>query len=400
MKGRFFPILFSFGMLALLSGCAASQDAFHPKGDSLIAYRVTADQNGAVYPLPINADIPGELVFISFHGKVETGRLSAVLVDESGTILWNPGSFGESLSITDYVELPKSGVYRLGVQWEGSVQGFIEYWWRSIDQSANRTLSPMAYLGSIGMLLVALAYLLYTIIIRSPWKYLGFGAIAWIAAVFIKNLLASLSNQSVYQSVYQSLDWRLAGPVFYLYIGLLTGVTEVLLLWLFLRYTRFGKVGWKAALAFGVGFGVIEAFLLGINGVLYFQSITQADLDALTRTTWTSIVLASNPLVGLAPVSERFFTILIHIFCTTALFYSVNKEDWRLVVAAFLVKTGADALSAFAQNWGGLFDPARIWLIEGIIIAFGLLSLAGAYWVFKYYPDLPFVLPGEKKEPV
>jgi uncharacterized membrane protein YhfC len=397
---RFFTLAVWFSLLAGLSGCAASQDEFQPEGESVLAYRVSGNQAGAAYPLAINARNSGEVIYVSFHGKVETGRLSVILVDANENVLWNPGSFGEALSITDYVELPNPGIYRLGVQWKDPVKGYVEYSWRNIADSASRAIPPLAYLGSIGMLVVALGYLAYAMVSRLPWKYLGLGAICWFATVFLKSILASFTSQSLYQSFYQQLDWNLAGPLFFLYIGLLTGITEVLLVWLVLRYSRLGSASWKMALAFGIGFGVFEAFLLGVNGVVNLQLTAQSDLNTLSRSTWTNILLAGNPLVGLAPISERFFTILIHIFCNVALFYGVNKNEWRWLLIAFLIKTGVDTVAGFAQNWGSLYDPIHIWLFEGIIIAFGLLSLAGIYWIFKRYPDIPIKIPEGKKPPV
>jgi uncharacterized membrane protein YhfC len=164
-----------------------------------------------------------------------------------------------------------------------------------------------------------------------------------------------------------------------------------------LRYSRFGTAGWKMALAFGIGFGAFEAFLLGVSGVVNLQLAAQSDPNELSRLSWTNIVLAGNPVVGLAPISERFFTILVHIFCNVAIFYSINRREIRSLVIAFLIKTGLDSIAGFAQNWGSLYDPIHIWLIEGIIIAFGLVSLAGTYWISGRYPSPAGLISEEKK---
>jgi uncharacterized membrane protein YhfC len=397
MGRYFFTIPVVVLIAASLSGCAQEAGFFQPEGGSLLGYSVRADASGEAYPIQFTAGSGSDDYFIGFHGRVDTGRLNVVVVDASGQIVWNPGSFGERLSISDYFQPPAAGTYRLGVQWEGRVDGQIEYWWRKMAAAPSDGLPWNAYLGSAGMLIVSLGFLGYAIRQRLPWKSLGFGALAWFLAVFIKNFLTYLFSQSMYQYIYGSMDWGIASPVFSVYIGFLTGVTEVLLFWLFFRFTSLGRMSWTQALAFGIGFGVFEAFFIGMNGVLDVQAASQASVDAYTPAVWTSLLTAANPVVAAATISERFSTILIHIFCMVAILYAVQGRDWRWLPVAFMVKWVLDALVGYTQIWGGLYSLTRVCIVEGIILAIGLACWWGIRKISRRYPELPAAATGKAR---
>ncbi len=166
-------------------------------------------------------------------------------------------------------------------------------------------------------------------------------------------------------------------------MGTLTGLTEVLLTWLVLRYTRLGKVGWGKALAFGIGFGAFEALLLGVSnfagtltGMLAPQSIGPAI---------GSLAALNNPLYGLAPVVERIFTIFVHILSNVLLFYGVAKGQSRWLWVSFAYKSGVDAIAGFAQMWG-VAQLSHLWLIEGFVVLFGLAGVWGLRRIGLHYP--------------
>jgi uncharacterized membrane protein YhfC len=255
-------------------------------------------------------------------------------------------------------------------------------------------ISPVVLLPGIGMILVALVFIGYALLRRLGFRYLVFGGVAWVVAVALKFAWALPVNPPVYQALTGSLPEGFGQFIFYIYVGALTGVFEVAVVWLFLRYTRFGKVPWQKALAFGIGFGSLEALLLGFSSLVTLLTALLAP-DQFTTEALAQLALTSNVLFGLAPIVERAATILVHIFTSVLIFYEIQTHQPRWFWAAFVYKTALDSVAAFAQFWG-VNTLARIWTIEGIIILFGLFAWWGIRWVAVRYPH---TLPPEEHQP-
>jgi uncharacterized membrane protein YhfC len=247
-------------------------------------------------------------------------------------------------------------------------------------------ISPIVLLPGIGMILVALVFFGYALSRRLGFRYLVLGCIAWVVAVTFKFAWALPFNTPIYQALTGGLPAAFGQFIFYIYVGALTGVFEVALVWLFLRYTRFGNVSWAKALAFGIGFGALEALLLGLSSLSTSLTALLAP-DQFPPDALAQLALASNILFGLAPIVERAATILVHIFSNVLLFYGVQTRQARWFWAAFFYKTALDSVAAFAQFWG-VNTLARIWTIEGVIILFGLFSWWGIRWVAARYPQI------------
>jgi uncharacterized membrane protein YhfC len=254
------------------------------------------------------------------------------------------------------------------------------------------TVTPVALLSGVGMILVAVAFVLYAAVRRLGWGYLGWGALGWVVAVALKFVWAIPINGPVYNALLRALPKAIAAPIFYIYVGALTGVFEVLLIWLVLRYTRLGQVPWPRALAFGIGFGALEALLLGasslanvLTAMLMPSVVPVAAMNAIAR--------ANDVLYALAPVVERAATVFLHIGANVLLFYGVRQARGRArwLWLAFLYKTAIDSVAAFAQFWG-LETVARVWTIEAIVVLFGLAGWWITRWVARHYP---VELPGE-----
>ena len=94
----------------------------------------------------------------------------------------------------------------------------------------------------------------------------------------------------------------------------------------------------------------------------------------------------NNVLYGLAPISERFFTVLVHVLANVLIFYAVAQRKPRWFWLAFIYKTGIDAVAAFAQVWG-LETLAKIWIIEAVVALWGIVGWLGIRWVQQRYPD-------------
>ena len=125
--------------------------------------------------------------------------------------------------------------------------------------------SAVFLLTGIGMMAVGLiAVVSWRRRTGASWAAFGLGALAWVGGVAPKFAWATPTNALVRQGLDRALPGPVAAPVYWLYIGLLTGVFECGMALLFVRRSRLKAAGWDEAMAFGIGFGAVEAFLLGL----------------------------------------------------------------------------------------------------------------------------------------
>jgi hypothetical protein len=97
-------------------------------------------------------------------------------------------------------------------------------------------------------------------------------------------------------------------------------------------------------------------------------------------------------LYGLAPVAERFGTILVHVFCNALLFYGVASGKARWMWVSFVYKSLLDTIAGFAQFWGVETLP-KIWAIEALILIFGFVAWWGILQIKRHYPVTQMVDP-------
>ena len=248
-------------------------------------------------------------------------------------------------------------------------------------------VTALALIQGAGMVLVALGFIIYALVKRLGFGYLALGALGWIVTVAVKFAIALPLNAAVLDALNEgSLPAFVSGPLSWIYIGVLTGLTEVLITYVVLRYTRLGKVIWERVLSFGIGFGAFEALLLGIGPLL---SVLAAILAPATLPVeaLSSLTLLNNPLYGFAGVWERFFTILIHIFSNALIFYAVLRREPKWFWLAFAYKSGLDTVAGYAQLSGNLTSPGFIWIIEAFVAVMGILGWVGTRWIGKRYRE-------------
>jgi uncharacterized membrane protein YhfC len=249
-------------------------------------------------------------------------------------------------------------------------------------------LSPWILLSGVGMLVVSIAFIIVAFRAGGTWGYLGLGALMWVVTVAVKFLIAIPINPPLYKAIYDTANlWAPGSLLFDLYVGALTGITEVLLCWKLLRIKHWGNAPWRKALAFGIGFGAFEALLLGGSN-LFSTSVSLAMPQAIPESALRSLSVLNDPLYGLAPVAERFGTILAHIFCSVLIFYTIASGKSRWVWIAFAYKTLLDAIAGFAQMWGVETLP-KIWTIEALILILGMIAGFGIWKVKQAYPETP-----------
>lgn len=372
-------------VLALLTGCQAPAE--EPFVGATASGALDKEQAGDQLVFNIEVAEAGDPVGIDFRGVLMEGSVKLQLVDAGGELYreWEFGEVGPfSLNSTLY---PPPGTYRYGMVWEGPVQ-LAQYSiaWKPHPIEVVE-VQPIALLAGVGMLLVALGYVTYALVRKLGLAYLGLGALAWGLTVALKFAWAIPLNAPIYNALTGGLSEGLANLIFYVYVGALTGVFEGAITWLVLRYTRLGQVRWGRALAFGIGFGAFEALLLGLSS-LGSVLVALTAPESLPPMTLEQIAQLNDVLFGLAPVWERFFTVLIHIFANVLLFYGAVKREARWFWLSFAYKTGIDAVAAVAQLQG-LVTPGDIWIIEAVVALWGVAGWFGTRWVAAHYPALP-----------
>ncbi|MGC9400743.1 MAG: YhfC family glutamic-type intramembrane protease [Anaerolineae bacterium] len=384
MRDKYILILMFVLILGLLTGCAETAD--EPIVGATASGALNREEAGSELAYHIVVENEGDPVGIDFRGVLTQGSVSLQLVDADDEIIrdWTFDQVGPfSMNTTLYLA---PGAYRYGMVWDGPVQ-LTQYSlaWKPHPIDVP-TITPWVLLSGIGMIVVAVGYVAYAAVRRLGWGYLGLGALAWAITVALKFAWALPTNTPVYEALTGALPGTAANVIFYIYVGALTGLTEIALTWLVLRYTKWGQVPWTRVLAFGLGFGAVEALLLGVGSLIGTATALLAP-TSLPLGTLRQIATANNPLYGLAPVSERFFTVLIHLFSNVLLFYGARQRESRWFWLAFAYKSGIDAVAAFAQFWG-IGTVGRIWTIELIILLWGVVGWWGTRAVRDRYPPL------------
>jgi uncharacterized membrane protein YhfC len=255
---------------------------------------------------------------------------------------------------------------------------------------AEPVVSPVAFLGGAGMVAVAVAFTGYVLYRRLGFAYFLLGAALWIVTVALKFAWAIPTTEPLRRELERLLPWPMASTVFCVYGGAITGATEVAITWLVLRYTRLGQASWNRALSFGVGFGAIEALLLGFASLMAVTAaiLRPASLPAALVESLASI----NVAIGLAPIWERFFTVWIHIFSNVLIFYAIATRSPRWFWTSFVYKSGIDAVATWASlsflgGAGGADLAWRAWSVEMIVAAWGIVGWLGTRWLRQRYPS-------------
>jgi uncharacterized membrane protein YhfC len=260
------------------------------------------------------------------------------------------------------------------------------------------TPSPLLLLSGAGMMAVGLAAVLLDRRSRHvPWVVLGLGALAWTVSVALKFAWALPMNGPVKLGLNSIFPAQVANPLNWLYIGLLTGVFECGITWLFVKRTRLKSAYWDEAVAFGIGFGAIEAFLLGCLSFLglLLVIIFWDQIPDETRTAVASQV-RNDPIVIPMPIAERVSALVAHVFTCVLIVHGVRvgRSQWFWI--SFTYKSLLDAFAAWGILTTNLASSTRTLVaFEAAVGGFALVGLAGLAYVRKQYCDPPKRSPSQ-----
>jgi len=220
-----------------------------------------------------------------------------------------------------------------------------------------------------GMFLVGLLFsLIFKRKKRVAFIYILYGAIIWIVTIALKFAWAVPVNKLLNNWIYTVLPAKIAGPLFWVYVGLLTGIFECGGIYLIIRYSRLKKMSLFESYGFGYGFGCIEAILLGLAQFAAVAAMATGK--------------APVPYIGWltvpAPIVERVMTIFLHLFTTLLIIYAIKERKPYLFWLSFLYKSFVDTIAAWAQLSFGVTTASHIWIVEGILLIVTSVSIVGS----------------------
>jgi hypothetical protein len=214
---------------------------------------------------------------------------------------------------------------------------------------------------------------------KAGWRVWFGGAALWFVSVALKFLVATLANAPMRRWLSAALAHSWADLIFWCYIGLLTGIFECGIFLLFAPLIKRRKWTLGQALALGLGFGAIEAFVLGsfTSIASFFTPQTNAPFDSLT---W------SNALAG---PFERLLTLPIHTVSVALIVGALVERRWRWFWASFVYKSAVDGVAAWLLL-SGTNLLSHHWLMEWICFApFALLGIIGLVYLGENWRESP-----------
>jgi len=172
-----------------------------------------------------------------------------------------------------------------------------------------------------------------------------------------------------------------------LYFGLRTGIFESGITYLAIKNTKLSRATFDEAIALGIGFGGIEAILLGANS-LYSTFMLVQPYEILGLVPFFSFdpeALLAIPL----PVAERAFILVCHVFATALVVYAVKRTDPRWLYVSIIYKTVIDGAILPLNFYLGDMGLYGHWLVELFFGALAIIGLIGLYWMKKRYAGDP-----------
>ena len=248
-------------------------------------------------------------------------------------------------------------------------------------------LNPLFITSGLGMIIIGFLFIIYWKT-KTKVKYVPFllGALVWIVSVALKFAWAIPINKRLLNSLLSVLGSNLGNLMFWIYVGLLTGIFECGITYLFIRYSKLRRYDYNQAVSFGIGFGSIEAILLGVVSLC---SVIVAILKPnLLPPNVLSSMKSQNLLVIPAPIIERLFIIPIHIFSSILIFYSIKNKMLFLFWLSFVYKTVIDAIAAWGQLSFNISTVSHLWILELIVIIYGIIGFYGIKWIKNRYGNI------------
>ena len=234
----------------------------------------------------------------------------------------------------------------------------------------------------LGMILVGIFSILWSLNYGSKLSLILVGFLAWIVSIGLKLAWSIQTNKKIINYLEKKFSSKLSGPITWTYIGSLTGIFECGISLLFVLFIpSLFNANWQDIIGFGIGFGAIESIILGLISLtsnLYFL-IKPSTAPKEIKKLWKKYKKYSVTAIS-TPIVERATTIPIHTLTKILIVLAVQQNMYYLFWLSFFFKSLVDSVAGWSHfklkitNWK---KPKQIWFIELIMILFGILSIIG-----------------------
>jgi len=253
------------------------------------------------------------------------------------------------------------------------------------------SVNPIYLLSGFGMILVGVFFILYWFFFKKiSFSFFLWGALAWIVAVLLKAAVSYSVTNNLVLFLRLHLPKYFAESLIWIYVGLMTGIFEcgVVLLFTFIRRLR--DSNYKEAIGIGIGFGSVEAILLGASSFITLLVVLLIPAK-LPKDFINQIFSSLQPISTIfAPILERFSAMLIHISSTVLIIISVKlkKQGWFWL--SFLYKTIVDGYAGyliFTKGAREMVNVMNYYSIEFVFLALGLIGILILIKIKKFFND-------------
>jgi len=235
---------------------------------------------------------------------------------------------------------------------------------------SSSLISPLFFLTGTSMILVAVSPVWYWQRGKpSHWPAVWLGVLAWAASLALK-AVAGLPMMNFFQ--------RHAGnPMIWPCGGLLTGVFECVIPLVLILKTRLRRADFNSAIAFGLGFGATEAFLMGTVALIQIMllvafpdhipsGVRDALLKQFARSSVASILLS---------ILERASALAAHCLASVLLIYAVRTRRRLWFWLSFAYKSLIDTFAAWAiLAWKMPGSTTKTAWLEAVVAIFALIA--------------------------
>ncbi len=252
-------------------------------------------------------------------------------------------------------------------------------------------VNNLLLLSGIGMMLVGLIIPIYywkTKKVRI--KFFAYGAVVWFIA-FVAKVLMDLTISGSISSYLLSISSISYAIGYGIYVGLRTGLFESGFTYIFAIKKKLQNITKKQAIAFGIGFGCFEAFFIGffsfINILFYVLNPNLINILPVQQAELVNNALNQSSLTIPAAIIERISVIIIHIFTTLLVLYSIKIENKRYLWYSIGFKTIVDGTIPALSIYIGTGTITGLYLIELPFIGLAILSIFGMKIIFKKWGE-------------
>ncbi len=233
----------------------------------------------------------------------------------------------------------------------------------------------------IGLLVVAAVSTLWILNLGAEWSVVRLGSGAWVVSLALKFVWSFLTQKPLFRFLERKLPAKLAGPVSWSYLGFLTGVFECGAALVFvLKFDILYQATWVDMLAFGIGFGAFEVFVLGVallvqigQYILRPESIPEENRE---EDKWTP----SNISMLFLPPVEKAAVLCTHVFSGVLIILAVQQNIYLFFGLAFGFRSLVDGIAAWMRlekDIGSSREASLWWRYQSIYIALAFISLLG-----------------------